>query len=271
MKYLIGANFKMNKTTSELKEYLKVFKEKYACFINIDLMIAPVSAGLGVASENLEGSCINLGAQNMYFEESGAYTGEISPTMLRDLNCQYVILGHSERRQFFHESDELINKKVSAALTHGIRPILCIGENLEQKNKGLTKEVLKIQLVEGLWGIEDTSLVDIAYEPVWAIGTGEVATPEYVAEIHQYIREILNPHPNPLLRSNFEDSRASTPVSVIPSQGEGTSKSRIIYGGSVKPENAPELIKIENVDGFLIGGAALKPEGLLGIVEGVLD
>ncbi|MDD3646267.1 MAG: triose-phosphate isomerase [Candidatus Gracilibacteria bacterium] len=238
MKYLIGANFKMNKSTKELKEYLEVFKSKYACFLHIDLMIAPVTSGLGIASELLEGSCINLGSQNMYFEESGAYTGEISPSMLNELNCTYVIIGHSERRQYFNETNEFINKKVKAAISHRIRPILCIGESLEQKNKGLTKEVLKIQLIEGLWGVEDVSKVDIAYEPVWAIGTGETATPEYIEEIHDYIRELV-----------------------------GNDESRIIYGGSVKPDNSKQLISIKNVNGFLVGSASLDPESFLKIAE----
>lgn len=241
MKYLIGANFKMNKATSELKDYLNIFKEKYSCFLNIDLMIAPVSVWLWVASEILENSCINLWAQNMYFEKSWAYTWEISPNMLDDLNCKYVILGHSERREYFNETDKLINKKVISALEHNIRPILCIGENLEQKDKQLTKEILKIQLIEGLWGIEDKAKVDIAYEPVWAIWTGKVATSEYISDIHSFIREII-----------WND------------------ESRIIYGWSVKAENSEELIKIDNVDWFLIWSASLEPDGLLGIVEGVL-
>ena len=232
----------MNKTTSELKDYLQVFKEKYACFINMDLMIAPVSAGLWIASEQLWDSCINLWAQNMYFEESGAYTWEISPNMLDDLSCKYVILGHSERREYFWETNELVNKKVLSAIEHDIRPILCIWETFDQKNKWITKEILKIQLLEWLYNVQDYSQVDIAYEPVWAIGTWETATPEYVSEIHDFIRSII-----------WEND------------------SRIIYGWSVKSANAKELIGINNVNWFLIGSASLDPDSLLSIVEETLD
>lgn len=238
MKYLIWANFKMNKSTKELREYLEVFKAQYACFLQIDLMIAPVTSGLWIASELLEWSCINLGSQNMYFEESWAYTWEVSPSMLKELNCSYVILWHSERRQYFHETNELINKKVKAAISYWIRPILCIWESLEQKNKWLTKEVLKIQLIEWLWWIEDYSWVDIAYEPVWAIGTWETATPEYIEEIHDYIRELI-----------WND------------------ESRIIYGWSVKPDNSKQLISINNVNWFLVWSASLDPESFLKIAE----
>jgi triosephosphate isomerase len=237
MNYLIWANFKMNKNTAELKEYLSLFKDTYACFVNVDLMIAPVTAWLGIASEILRESCVNLGAQNMYFEESGAYTGETSPAMLEDLGCQYVILGHSERRQYFGETDENVNKKVKKALEHHIRPIVCIGENLREKELWLTKEVLKIQLVKALEWIE-SSEVDIAYEPVWAIGTGKSATPSDVEEIHTFLREIL-----------------------------ANESSRIIYGGSVNDTNANELIKRKNVNGFLIGSASLDPNKFLKIIE----
>ncbi len=237
MKLLIWANFKMNKNTSELKEYLNVFKDTYACFVNIDLMVAPVTAWLGIASEILKDSCVHLWAQNMYFEESWAYTWETSPTMLEDLWCSYVILGHSERRQFFWETNESVNKKVKKAIEHGIRPILCIWENLRQKELWLTKEVLKIQLVEWLEWV-DASLVDIAYEPVWAIWTGKSATPDDVQEIHNFLRELL-----------------------------WNKQSRIIYGWSVNDTNANELIKKNNVNWFLIGSASLDPNKFLKIIE----
>lgn len=239
MKYLIGANFKMNKTTTDLKEYLSLFTGKYACFTNMDLMIAPVTAWLGIASEMLHGSCVNLWAQNMFFEESWAYTGEVSPAMLSDLGCTYVILGHSERRQYFWETNDSINKKVKKAIEHGIRPILCIGENLHHKELGLTKEILKIQLIEGLDGV-DSAKVDIAYEPVWAIWTGESATPEDVEQIHTFLRDLV-----------------------------GNDDSRIIYGGSVNETNAYELIQRNNVNGFLIGSASLDPTKFLKIIEEV--
>lgn len=237
MKLLIGGNFKMNKNTIELKEYLNVFKDTYACFVNIDLMVAPVTAWLGIASEILKDSCVHLWAQNMYYEVSWAYTWETSPMMLEDLWCSYVILGHSERRQFFGETNEGVNKKVKKAIEHNIRPILCIWENLRQKELGLTKEVLKIQLIEWLEWV-DSSNVDIAYEPVWAIWTGKSATPDDVEEIHNFLRKLL-----------WND------------------ESRIIYGWSVNDTNANELIKKNNVNWFLIGSASLDPNKFLKIIE----
>ncbi len=238
MKLLIGANFKMNKTVAEVQEYLQILTAEYGNPSTVDLMIAPVSIGLSTASELLNNSAIHLGAQNMYPEISGAYTGEISPTMLQEMKCAYVILGHSERRSIFGETNEFINRKIKSALAHNIRPILCIGENLTEKEAGLTKEILHGQLTRGLNGIEKTTGIDIAYEPVWAIGTGKSATPEYVEEIHIFIRELL-----------------------------GQSESRIIYGGSVSETSAHELIGKREVNGFLIGSAALDPRRLMKIVD----
>lgn len=238
MNYLIWANFKMNKTTKELKDYLSLFKERYSCFSHIDLMIAPVSSGLQIASELLEDSCINLWAQNMYFEELWAYTWEISSSMLNEFNCKYVILWHSERRQYFNESNELINKKIKSSIEHNIRPILCIWETLSQKDKGLTKEVLKIQLIESLWGVEDFSKVDIAYEPIWAIGTWKTAISSDIEEIHNYIRTII-----------------------------WNNESRIIYGWSVKAENSKDLIKLNNVDWFLVWSASLDVDSFLNLSQ----
>lgn len=238
MNLLIGANFKMNKTNTELEEYFRTFVAEYPNTQGVDVMIAPATIGLSKAAELIENSSVRLGAQNMFSEISGAYTGETSPTMLQDIKCEYVILGHSERRSIFGETDELVNKKVKTALAHNIRPILCIGENLTEKEEGLTKDILRVQLEKGLSGIEDTTGIDIAYEPVWAIGTGKSATPEYVEEIHIFIREIL-----------------------------GQTKSRIIYGGSVTEITAHELISKREVNGFLIGSAALDPRRLMRIVE----
>ncbi|MDD2515621.1 MAG: triose-phosphate isomerase [Candidatus Gracilibacteria bacterium] len=230
MKYLVGANFKMNKTMKELQEYIDFFIEKYSCFLGVDVFIAPVTVALCEVSEIINESCINLGAQNMHYDHFGAYTGEVSPDMLQEINCKYVIIGHSERRELFNETNEIINKKVIAAIEHSIKPILCIGETLKQKELGLSKEILKIQLIEGLDGVEDWNKVDIAYEPVWAIGTGLSATPKYIGEIHSFIRSVI-----------------------------GDNESRIIYGGSVKEENAEKIIKVPNVNGFLIGSASLDP------------
>ncbi|NCP76901.1 triose-phosphate isomerase [Candidatus Gracilibacteria bacterium] len=238
MNLLIGANFKMNKTGAELREYLGTFTAEYKNIETVDVMIAPVMTGLSLAGELVKDSCIHLGAQNMSSEISGAFTGETSPLSLQEFGCEYVILGHSERRTIFGETDELVNKKLKTALAHNIRPILCIGENLAQKEEGLTKDILRVQLEKGLAGIEDTTGIDIAYEPVWAIGTGKSATPEYAEEIHMFIREIL-----------------------------GQTKSRIIYGGSVTEVTAHELISKREINGFLIGSAALDPRRLMKIIE----
>lgn len=238
MNLLIGANFKMNKTNTELREYFETFTTEYYGNPGVDIMIAPATIGLFQTAEYAKSPSFHLGAQNMYSEISGAYTGETSPIMLQDIGCEYVILGHSERRTIFGETDEMVNKKVKTALAHNIRPILCIGENLAQKEEGQTKDILRVQLEKGLAGIEDTTSIDIAYEPVWAIGTGKSATPEYVEEVHLFIRELL-----------------------------GQSKSRIIYGGSVTETTAHELISKKEVNGFLIGSAALDPRRLIKIIE----
>lgn len=238
MNLLIGANFKMNKTGVELREYLETFTAEYKNIETVDVMIAPVMTGLSLAGELTKGSYIHLGSQNMSSEISGAFTGETSPLSLQEFGCEYVILGHSERRTIFGEIDELVNKKIKTALAHTLRPILCIGENLTQKEGGLTKDILRVQLEKGLEGIEDTTGIDIAYEPVWAIGTGKSATPEYVEEVHLFIRELL-----------------------------GQAKSRIIYGGSVTEATTHELASKREVNGFLIGSAALDPRRLIKIVE----
>ncbi|AHB41064.1 Triosephosphate isomerase [candidate division SR1 bacterium RAAC1_SR1_1] len=238
MKYLIGANFKMYKSHKDLQEYFDQFVNNYACFVNIDLMIAPMTVCLGTASEMTKDSCVHLGAQNMHYEDQGAYTGETSPLILKELGAEYVIIGHSERRQYFGETNQMINKKLKSALQHGIRPILCIGENLEQKELGISKETLKIQLREALQGIDTLDQIDVAYEPVRAIGTGKSATPEEVQDIHEYIRSVL-----------------------------GNEKSRIIYGGSVNDTNADILIAQPAVNGFLIGSASLDPQKFLKILD----
>jgi len=228
----------MYKSQKDLKVYFDQFINNYKCFINIDLMIAPMTVCLGTASEMIKDSCIHLGIQNMHYEEQGAFTGETSPLVLKELGAEYVIIGHSERRQYFDETNQMINKKIKAALHYGIRPILCIGENLKQKELGTSKEVLKIQICEALEGIDNKEYIDIAYEPIWAIGTGESATPKDVQEIHEYIRLII-----------------------------GNKESRIIYGGSVNENNAESLISQPAINGFLIGSASLDPQKMLKILD----
>lgn len=244
---IIAANWKMNKNVQEMETFLKKFKSLYTPSPKIRVLICPPSYLLLLTSQQLIGTQIYLGAQNMHYESQGAFTGEISPTMLLDAGCQYVILGHSERRHIFGEDDKLINKKVNAALKNGINPILCIGETLEQRKEGSTFRIVKNQLLGGLQeiGIEKVSNVVVAYEPVWSIGTGITATPEQAQKVHEYIREILTTVYN----------------------HQVAQKLRILYGGSVKPENARALITQPDVDGSLIGGASLDPVKFNDIID----
>ncbi|MEZ0323635.1 MAG: triose-phosphate isomerase [Hydrogenothermaceae bacterium] len=250
MAYLIAANWKMNKTNKEALEYINIFRELFKEPIsNIEVMIAPPYTALESVGLSLNGTDIKIGAQNMHFEEKGAFTGEISPLMLKELNVEYVILGHSERRHIFGEKDEVINKKVFSALKHGIRPIICVGETLEERELGKTLSVVERQIRSALSGIErDVYLVDIAYEPVWAIGTGVNATPQQAQEVHKFIRELL---------SNIS---------------KGNDKNtRILYGGSVNENNARELIKERDIEGFLVGTASLNPEKFYKIITECLE
>lgn len=234
---VIVGNWKMNLAPSEAEALLKELKEldldqnveKGVCVPAIDLLIA---------KNLLENTSIKFGAQNMYFEESGAFTGEISPKMLNDVNANYVILGHSERREYFHEEDELINKKVLSALEHNLVPILCVGETLEEREANKEKEKVKNQLEKDLKGIKDSDIekVIIAYEPIWAIGTGKTASADDADQMCKFIRDYIEK-----------------------SYGKDVSqKIRIQYGGSMKPNNVKELLAKENIDGGLIGGASLK-------------
>lgn len=214
---------------------------------NVDVAVCPPSVYLHDVGAALRGSSICLGAQNMYYEKEGAFTGEISGAMLRDLTCRYVILGHSERRQFLGESDAIVNKKVFAALRAELTPIVCIGETLQERETGITKKVITEQLKGSLAKLsadEGKQLV-IAYEPVWAIGTGKTATPEQAEEVHSQIRTLLN------------DFFGKTVAESI----------RIQYGGSVKADNAAELMSQPNIDGALVGGASLKAADFAAIVK----
>ncbi len=249
MTYLVAANWKMNKTVGETLEYLEIFLPSVEDLTNIDIMIAPPFTALASASLKLEKSNVKLGAQNMHFAEKGAFTGEISPVMLTELDVNYVILGHSERRHIFGEKDKLINQKMISAVEHGIRPILCVGETLEERELGKTLNVVENQIRSGLAGIEkDLVYIDIAYEPVWAIGTGKTATPEQAQEVHRFIRSLINE----ISKGNDE-------------------KTRILYGGSVNETNARNLIKEDNIDGFLVGTASLDPKKFYKIVTEVME
>ncbi len=234
MKLFIFGNWKMHKTPKESMDFVKDFLKGFEKDSRITVGIAPPFTSLYPLSQLLDGKGVELTAQNMHFEEEGAFTGEISPKMIKELGCAYVILGHSERRRIFGEDDAFINKKVASALNHGITPILCVGESLEERESGKTFDVVKSQLEKGLDGVDPKKVV-IAYEPVWAIGTGRNATPSQADEVHSFIKGILGDIP-------------------------------VIYGGSVKPENAYDLMKEKYVDGVLVGGASLKPESFLKIV-----
>ncbi|WP_457678780.1 triose-phosphate isomerase [Thermovibrio sp.] len=244
-KLLIAGNWKMHKTVPEALKLVRELKEKVGKVSDREVLVCPPFTSLYPVGKELKGSSIKLGAQNMFYEEEGAYTGEISPVMLKDVGCSFVILGHSERRNIFKEDDELINKKVLSAVEHGLVPILCVGEKLKEREEGKTKEVVKRQVVNGLKGLRGDKEFVIAYEPVWAIGTGKSATPEMAQEVHAFIREVL--------KELFGEETAN--------------KVRILYGGSVKPENAKGLLSMPDIDGALVGGASLKAESFAKIVN----
>jgi triosephosphate isomerase (TIM) len=209
-----------------------------------------VFTALSDAHELLIDSNITLGAQDLYWEQEGAFTGEVSAGMLKDAGCDYVIIGHSERRQFFHETNETVNKKAKAALLSGLKPIVCVGESLDEREKGITFDVVKDHIKGSLAGLSKAEIKDtvIAYEPVWAIGTGRTATPDQAQEVHHYIRG--------LIKEMFGD--------------EVSSGMRIQYGGSVKPDNIEELMAKEDLDGALVGGASLKIDSFSAIVKGAV-
>lgn len=246
-KKFVAGNFKMNMTSSEVSPYLEVFRQETENCADVDICLIPPFTAIAKFSEILGNSQkIRIGAQNMSPEAKGAYTGEISASMLRDLFVRYVLVGHSERRRLFIETDEMVRRKLVAALASELRPILCVGETLEERQAGQEKAVLEGQLRAALEGLtpEQISEVIVAYEPVWAIGTGLTATPDQAQEAHLFIRDYLG-------------KMAGTSVA---------SKARILYGGSVTPANAKELLSQPDIDGALVGGASLDPRGFAEIV-----
>ena len=246
-KLFIAGNWKMNTTLESGVALAKGLKETIGSITEIELAFFPPAVYLKSICEAVAGSNIGVGGQNMYFEEKGAYTGEISGAMLKDVGCKYVLLGHSERRHIIGESDELINKKVLKALADGLHVVLAIGELLEEREAGKTMEVNERQVKIGLEGVDKAAManVTIAYEPVWAIGTGKTATPEQAQEVHAEIRQ--------LLATMYDEEVAQA--------------TRIQYGGSMKPDNAAELLGQPDVDGGLIGGASLKVEDFTALVK----
>lgn len=240
-KPFISANWKMNKGIEETKEFMNSFIPLVKDISDVDILIAPPFTALSTSSGLLKGTNIKLGAQDVFYEEKGAFTGEISPMMLLSAGCTHVIIGHSERRQYFHETDEIVNRKISNARRNGLEVILCVGESLKEREENRTFEVLERQLSGSL---KDILLdgITIAYEPIWAIGTGKTATKEQANEAHAFIRNWL--------RKNRE----------------GADAVRILYGGSVTPENVASLMSEPEVDGGLVGGASLKPDSFASIV-----
>lgn len=247
---IIAGNWKMNKNISESIELANSLKRSLADIVEIEIVLCPPFTSLSDVKEVVMDTNIRLGAQDVYWESQGAFTGEVSATMLKNVGCAYCIVGHSERRQFFGETNQTVNKKAKALLREGIKPIVCVGEKLEERKANKTFDVIKDHVENSLAGLtEDEMLkVVIAYEPVWAIGTGINATKEQAEEVHKYIRGLL---------AKMYDSDIANQV-------------RIQYGGSVKPENIKELITQPDVDGALVGGASLKADSFAGIIKNCL-
>jgi triosephosphate isomerase (TIM) len=240
----VAANWKMNKTVAEAAEFVDALLPRIAATQN-DVVLCPPFTALSAVVERRYGTAVKVAAQNMHEERSGAFTGEVSAAMLVELDVEAVVLGHSERRQLFGETDEALARKVPAALAAGLEPILCVGETEQARDAGETEVVLEGQLQADLAALEPDALagVVIAYEPVWAIGTGRTATPEQAQEACAFIRDVLR------------------------GRGAAADRIRILYGGSVKPANAAELLALPDVDGALVGGASLDPEEFAAIVE----
>lgn len=239
---LIAGNWKMNTLPDEADNLVQGLIDAHIPE-SVEMSIFPPFTHLSRVKARLQGTKIRLGAQNMHAESSGAYTGEVSGDMLSAIGCEYVLLGHSERRQLFGESDAAVNQKALKSLEFGLIPIICVGETLEERESGDLHRVITQQIRLGLSGVSSESRFVIAYEPVWAIGTGKVATPEIAQEVHHLIRKLLT--------ESFGSERAA--------------EISILYGGSVKPENASELLKQQDIDGALVGGASLKAADFLGI------
>ncbi|MBN1479720.1 triose-phosphate isomerase [candidate division KSB1 bacterium] len=245
-KRIIAGNWKMNTTVDEAVELAKAIKAKYDNF-DIDVVLCAPFTNLYAVHQVIQQTPIGLGAQDVYWEEKGAFTGQISATMLKAVGCQYVIIGHSERRQYFGETDETVNKKTKKAFEHHLTPIVCVGELLQEREADETETVVERQMKGALAGLSETdvSQLIIAYEPVWAIGTGKVATPQQAQDVHEYIRGLLEKMYNSELAESI----------------------RIQYGGSMKPDNASDLLAQPDIDGGLIGGASLQADSFLGIIN----
>lgn len=244
---IIAGNWKLNKTRAEAKALAEGIVAATRGVKDVEVVLCPVFTSLETVRQVVADSAVKLGAQDVYWEESGAFTGEVSPSLLKDAGCTYVIVAHSERRQLFGETNETANRKVKAVLAAGLTPILCVGETLAERQAGRTSAVVTDHIHGGLAGLaaEQIGRLVIAYEPVWAIGTGQTATPAQAQEVHALIRRLLT-----------ERVGADTAQSV-----------RIQYGGSVKPDNVRELMSQPDIDGALVGGASLKVDSFMGIIN----
>lgn len=244
---IIAGNWKMNKTKKEAVALVSDLKDKVSANHEVDIVVCPPFTVLDAVFAAIAGSNIKLGAQNVYFEKEGAFTGELAPAMLKDIGCDYVIIGHSERRLILGESNEQVNKKIKASLGEGLTPIVCMGETLEQRESGNPEEVVKRQFAGSFKDIAQEEILKciIAYEPVWAIGTGKTATPDQANEMHAFIRK--------LLKESYDNQVAE--------------ELRIQYGGSVKPGNIKDLMAGEDIDGALVGGASLEVGSFLSILD----
>ena len=246
-KKIVAGNWKMNKTGAQAVEFARALKAKIENISKTEIIICPPYTALTALSEILKGTRAGIGAQNVHWEPSGAFTGEISVEMLEDAGCSHVLIGHSERRQFFGETNKTVNQRIKRTLTTNITPIVCIGETLEQREQGKTNDVVGSQVREGLAGLinDQVQRLILAYEPVWAIGTGVTATPEQAEEVHQFIRNLIIEMFSPQIAEGIH----------------------ILYGGSMKPSNIKELVTQNNIDGGLIGGASLKVESFAEMIK----
>ena len=243
---LMAGNWKMNKTAGEAVAMAKALKPLVSGVKDVEILICPVFTSLYALNQEIKDSNIKLGAQNLFWEAKGAFTGEISPHMIKDAGCSYVIIGHSERRQYFGETDETVNKRTKAAFAGGLIPVVCVGETLQERENNVTFQVIEKQIRDGLSGLtgDQASALVIAYEPVWAIGTGKTATPEQAQEVHAFIRK--------LYAEIYKDA---------------ADKVRILYGGSVNPKNVSDLMKQPDIDGGLVGGASLEADSFSQLVK----
>lgn len=243
--WMVAGNWKMNKTIGEAVDLARAIKEGSVGVQGGDIVIAPAFTALSSVHAVIKGSQVKLAAQNIYYEGNGAFTGEVAPGMAKDAGCEYVIIGHSERRKYFNETDGAVNAKIKKALQAGLKPIMCVGETEEEREQGATEFVVGLQMKRGLYGVDKVEGITIAYEPVWAIGTGRNATPEQAQDVHLFIR-----------------------AEIEKLYGTAGGLVRVLYGGSVTADNIDDLAAMKHIDGALVGGASLKSDSFISIITG---